>query len=115
MVTPAASFSAALAVEDFPWVRLIPSSFLLEPSRAQCVLSWISLLVVAAQVDREEEMGMTPDKFREVFDLAQRGARAFRERRYDEVIFCLRSSPPCPLCSSCGCKYPDRTRRSRIV
>ncbi|KAM0882958.1 hypothetical protein ACQ4PT_031946 [Festuca glaucescens] len=29
-------------------------------------------------------MGMAPDKYREVFDLAQRGARAFRERRYDE-------------------------------
>jgi hypothetical protein len=38
------------------------------------------------QVEREEEMGMAPDKYREVFDLAQRGARAFRERRYDEVV-----------------------------
>ena len=39
-----------------------------------------------AQVESEDEMGMAPDKYREVFDLAQRGARAFRERRYDEVI-----------------------------
>ncbi|KAL6647957.1 hypothetical protein ACP70R_012181 [Stipagrostis hirtigluma subsp. patula] len=56
MASPGAAFSAALVAEDFPWV------------------------------EREEEMGMAPDKFREVFDLAQLGARAFRERRFDEAI-----------------------------
>jgi hypothetical protein len=45
------------------------------------------------QVEREEEMGMAPDKYREVFDLAQRGARAFRERRYDEVVRWLAKLP----------------------
>ncbi|KAM0860383.1 hypothetical protein ACQ4PT_046573 [Festuca glaucescens] len=78
MVTPGASFSAALVVEDFPWV------------------------------EREEEMGMAPDKFREVFDLAQRGARAFRERRYDEAISFyskaqnLRSGDPVILSNRCS-------------
>jgi hypothetical protein len=43
-------------------------------------------VVVAAQVEREEEMGMAPDKYREVFGLAQRGTLAFRDRRFDEVI-----------------------------
>ncbi|KAL6893453.1 hypothetical protein ACP4OV_007551 [Aristida adscensionis] len=57
MATPgAAAFSPSLVAEDFPWV------------------------------ERQEEMGMSPDKFREVFDLAQRGTRAFRERRFDEAI-----------------------------
>lgn len=37
------------------------------------------------KVKREEEMGMDPDKYREVFDLAQRGARAFRDGHFDEV------------------------------
>uniref|UniRef100_A0A0D9VVI6 Lon N-terminal domain-containing protein n=1 Tax=Leersia perrieri TaxID=77586 RepID=A0A0D9VVI6_9ORYZ len=59
MASPGASsssFSAALVAEDFPLV------------------------------EREEEMGMAPDKYREVFDLAQRGARAFRDGRFDEAI-----------------------------
>uniref|UniRef100_A0A0E0R7T0 Uncharacterized protein n=1 Tax=Oryza rufipogon TaxID=4529 RepID=A0A0E0R7T0_ORYRU len=57
MTSPgASSFAAALVVEDFPWVK------------------------------REEEMGMDPDKYREVFDLAQRGARAFRDGHFDEAI-----------------------------
>ncbi|KAM3292480.1 hypothetical protein ACQJBY_036334 [Aegilops geniculata] len=56
MVTPSASFSAALVVEDFP------------------------------SLERDDKMEMPPDKHREVFDLAQRGARAFRERRFDEAI-----------------------------
>jgi len=43
-------------------------------------------VVVAAQVEREEEMGMAPDKYSEVFGLAQRGTRAFRDSRFDEVI-----------------------------
>lgn len=37
-------------------------------------------------MDMEEEMGMAPDMYREVFDLAQRGTRAFRDRLFDEVI-----------------------------
>jgi tetratricopeptide (TPR) repeat protein len=57
MTSPgASSFAAALVVEDFPWVK------------------------------REEEMGMDPDKYREVFDLAQRGARAFRDGHFDEAV-----------------------------
>uniref|UniRef100_A0ACD5W8R1 Uncharacterized protein n=1 Tax=Avena sativa TaxID=4498 RepID=A0ACD5W8R1_AVESA len=78
MVTPGASFTAALVVEDFPWV------------------------------EREEDMGMAPDKYREVFDLAQRGARAFQERRYDEAISFyskaqnLRSGDPVILSSRCS-------------
>uniref|UniRef100_A0A453I0N4 RING-type domain-containing protein n=1 Tax=Aegilops tauschii subsp. strangulata TaxID=200361 RepID=A0A453I0N4_AEGTS len=56
MVTPSASFSAALVVEDFP------------------------------SLERDDKMEMPPDKHREVFDLAQCGARAFRERRFDEAI-----------------------------
>jgi tetratricopeptide (TPR) repeat protein len=38
------------------------------------------------KVKREEEMGMDPDKYREVFDLAQRGARAFRDGHFDEAV-----------------------------
>ncbi|XP_037421124.1 LON peptidase N-terminal domain and RING finger protein 1-like [Triticum dicoccoides] len=56
MVTPSASFSAALVVEDFP------------------------------SLESDDKMEMPPDKYREVFDLAQCGARAFRERRFDEAI-----------------------------
>ncbi|WVZ57327.1 hypothetical protein U9M48_007725 [Paspalum notatum var. saurae] len=56
MASPGAAFSAALAAEDFPWV------------------------------ESEEEMGMAPDKYREVFDLARSGTQAFRERRFDEAI-----------------------------
>uniref|UniRef100_A0A0E0KFJ4 RING-type domain-containing protein n=1 Tax=Oryza punctata TaxID=4537 RepID=A0A0E0KFJ4_ORYPU len=56
MASPSASSAAALVAEDFPWV------------------------------EREEEMGMNPDKYREVFDLAQRGARAFRDGHFDEAI-----------------------------
>ena len=41
--------------------------------------------VVAVQVEGQEGMGMAPDKYREVFDLALRGTRAFRDRRFDEV------------------------------
>jgi tetratricopeptide (TPR) repeat protein len=37
-------------------------------------------------VEGQEGMGMAPDKYREVFDLAQRGTRAFRDRRFDEAI-----------------------------
>nr|CAB3500442.1 unnamed protein product [Digitaria exilis] len=55
MASPGAAFSAALAAEDFPWV------------------------------ESPEEMGMAPDKYREVFDLAQCGTRAFRDRRFDEL------------------------------
>nr|CAB3495567.1 unnamed protein product [Digitaria exilis] len=55
MASPGAAFSAALAAEDFAWV------------------------------ETPEEMGMAPDKYREVFDLAQRGTRAFRDRRFDEL------------------------------
>ncbi|RLN18144.1 hypothetical protein C2845_PM02G22760 [Panicum miliaceum] len=55
MASPGAAFSAALAAEDFPLV------------------------------EGQEGMGMAPDKYREVFDLAQRGTRAFRDRRFDEV------------------------------
>jgi tetratricopeptide (TPR) repeat protein len=56
MGSPGAAFSAALAAEDFPLV------------------------------EGQEGMGMAPDKYREVFDLAQRGTRAFRDRRFDEAI-----------------------------
>ncbi|XP_006651544.1 LON peptidase N-terminal domain and RING finger protein 1 [Oryza brachyantha] len=57
MASPgASSFAAALVAEDFPLV------------------------------EREEEMGMAPDKYREVFELAQRGAHAFRNGRFDEAI-----------------------------
>ncbi|XP_044981494.1 LON peptidase N-terminal domain and RING finger protein 3 isoform X3 [Hordeum vulgare subsp. vulgare] len=56
MVTPSASFSAALVVEDFP------------------------------PLESDDTMEMPPDKYREVFDLAQCGARAFREGRFDEAI-----------------------------
>ncbi|PWZ56524.1 LON peptidase N-terminal domain and RING finger protein 1 [Zea mays] len=58
MTSPGGVFSAALVAEDFPWV------------------------------DMEEEMGMAPDMYREVFDLAQRGTRAFRDRLFDEAISC---------------------------
>ncbi|OEL33819.1 hypothetical protein BAE44_0005160 [Dichanthelium oligosanthes] len=56
MASPGAAFSAALVAEDFPWV------------------------------ESPEEMGMAADKYREVFDLAQRGTQAFRERRFDEAL-----------------------------
>ncbi|XP_037430393.1 LON peptidase N-terminal domain and RING finger protein 1-like [Triticum dicoccoides] len=56
MVTPSASFSAALVVEDFP------------------------------SLESDDKMEMPLVKHREVFDLAQCGARAFRERRFDEAI-----------------------------
>ncbi|RCV44258.1 hypothetical protein SETIT_9G359100v2 [Setaria italica] len=56
MASPGAAFSAALAAEDFPWV------------------------------ESQEEMGMAPDKYREVFDLAQRGTQVFRDGHFDEAI-----------------------------
>lgn len=39
----------------------------------------------AVQVESQEEMGMAPDKYREVFDLAQRGTQVFRDGHFDEV------------------------------
>jgi hypothetical protein len=35
------------------------------------------------QVEREEEMGITPDTYHVVFDLAQCGTHAFGERCFD--------------------------------
>jgi len=66
-------------------------------------------VVVAAQVEREEEMGMAPDKYSEVFGLAQRGTLAFRDRHFDEVIAEFSLLPRLFLCvqlcmqSSCQC------------
>jgi len=45
-------------------------------------------------VEGPEGMGMAPDKYREVFDLALRGTRAFRDRRFDEVRLELIPLPP---------------------
>lgn len=75
------------------------------PDAASADLLWV---VVAAQVEREEEMGgMAPDKYREVFGLAQRGILAFRDRRFDEVIdrWVLAPSQTRFVCmqSSCQC------------
>ena len=90
MATPGASFSAALVVEDFPWVRLrlirFGDDLSFNGGAHDVFWTGFPFSVVAAQVESEDEMGMAPDKYREVFDLAQRGASAFRERRYDEVI-----------------------------
>jgi hypothetical protein len=85
MASPGAAFSAALVAEDFPWVRRSRGSThdLLKPCEIYVSTESIA---AALQVEREEEMGMAPDTYREVFDLAQRGTRAFRERRFDEVI-----------------------------
>jgi hypothetical protein len=48
------------------------------------------------QVESQEEMGMAPGKYREVFDLAQRGTGAFRDRRFDEVrLEFVPLTPPC--------------------
>jgi hypothetical protein len=70
---------AALVAEDFPWVRRSRQSSrdLLKPCEA---FVWTESIAAAfpLQVEREDEMGMTPETYHEVFDLAQRGARAFR-------------------------------------
>jgi hypothetical protein len=85
MASPGAAFSAVLVAEDFPWVRRSRGSThdLLKPCE---IFVSTESIAAALQVEREEEMGMAPDTYREVFDLAQRGTRAFRERRFDEVI-----------------------------
>jgi hypothetical protein len=86
MASPGAAFSAALAAEDFPLVRacapLVPAQPRAESAAAAADLLWWRF---AVQVEGQEGMGMAPDKYREVFDLAQRGTRAFRDRRFDEV------------------------------
>jgi hypothetical protein len=63
-----------------------PERYWLGPNSLMLLLLTCYDVVVAAQVEREEEMGMAPDTYSEVFGLAQRGTLAFRDRRFDEVI-----------------------------